>query len=163
MPRNLGSLHRVAVVVRNPGKPAIAAAVMAEVGTLKTEATRAMKGILGIISPLPEMGTLGITVAEMVQHSLHPGTAGVAAAVATNNLHKQLMATNTIIAAVNNRHNHIQLSSAGKRAWVAQRAPCGLAFLRNQTRGCALLHSLVCQEGCKCDAEADRSDSGQTH
>lgn len=140
MPRNLGSLHRVAVVGRNPGKPVIAAAVMAEVGTLKTVATRAMKGILGIITPLPEMGTLGITVAEMVQHSLHPDTAVVAAA-ATNNLHKQLMATNTIIAAVNNRHNHIQLSSAGKMAWVAQRAPCGLAFLRNQTRGCAHLHS----------------------
>ena len=162
MPRNLGSLHRVAVVERNPGKPVIAAAVMAEVGTLKTVATRAMKGILGIISPLPEMGTLGITVAEMVQRSLNPDTAVVVIA-ATNNLHKQLMATNTIIAAVNNRHNHIQLSSAGKRAWVAQRAPCGLASLQNQTRGCAHLHSLVCQEGCICDAEADRSDSGQTH
>ena len=163
MPRNLGSLHRVAVVVRNPGKPAIAAG--AEVGTLKTVDMRAMKGILGIISPLPEMETLGITVAEMVQRSLNPDTAIVAAAaaVATNNLHKELMATNTIIAAVNNRHNHIQLSSAGKRAWVAQRAPCGLASLQNQTRGCAHLHSLVCQEGCICDAEADRSDSGQTH
>ena len=140
MPRNLGTLHRAAVVERNPGKPAIAAAVKAEVGTLKTVAMRAMKGILGIISPLPEMGALGITVAEMVQHTLHPGTA-VAVIVATNNLHKQLMATNTIIAAVNNRHNHIQPSSAVKMAWVAQRAPCGLAFLRNQTRGCAHLHS----------------------
>jgi len=140
VPRNLGSLHRVAVVVRNPGKPAIAAG--AEVGTLKTVAMRAMKGILGIISPLPEMETLGITVAEMVQRSLNPDTAIVAAAaVATNNLHKQLMATNTIIDAVNNRHNHIQLSSAGKMALVAQRALCGLAFLRNQTRGCARLHS----------------------
>ena len=140
MPRNLGTLHRVVVVVRNPGKPAIVAAE-AEVGTLKTVAMRAMKGILGIIRPLPEMGTLRITVAEMVQRSLNPDTAVVAAAVATNNLHKQLMATNTIIAAVNNRHNHIQPSSAVKMAWVAQRAPCGLAFLRNQTRGCALLHS----------------------
>ena len=139
MPRNLGTLHRVVVVVRNPGKPAIVAAE-AEVGTLKTVAMRAMKGILGIISPLPEMGALGITVAVMVQRSLHPGTA-IAAVAATNNLHRQLMATNTIIAAVNNRHNHIQLSSAGKMAWVAQRAPCGLAFLRNQTRGCAHLHS----------------------
>ena len=139
MPRNLGTLHRVVVVVRNPGKPAIVAAE-AEVGTLKTVAMRAMKGILGIISPLPEMGALGITVAEMVQRSLHPDTA-VAVIVATNNLHKQLMATNTIIAAVNNRHNHIRLLSAEKRAWVAQRAPCGLAFLRNQTRGCAHLHS----------------------
>jgi hypothetical protein len=140
VPRNLGSPHRVAVVERNPGKPAIAAAG-AEVGNLKIVAMRAMKGILGIISLLPEMGTLGITVAEMVQRSLNPDTAVVTAAIATNNLHKQLMATNTIIAAVNNRHNHIQLSSAGKMALVAQRALCGLAFLRNQTRGCARLHS----------------------
>ena len=125
--------------MRNPGKPAIAAA-RAEVGTLKTVAMRAMKGILGIIRPLPEMGTLRITVAEMVQRSLNPDTV-VAVIVAANNLHKQLMATNTIIAAVNNRHNHIRLLSAEKRAWVAQRAPCGLAFLRNQTRGCAHLHS----------------------
>jgi Mrp family chromosome partitioning ATPase len=68
-------------------------------------------------------------------------TPKVCVVVATNNLHKQLMATNTIIAAVNNRHNHIQPSCAVKMAWVAQRAPCGLAFLRNQTRGCAHLHS----------------------
>ena len=161
MPRNLGILHRVAAAERNLGKPAIVVAEV-EAGTLNTVAMRAKKGNLGTISPLPERGTLGTTVAGAVQHSLLPGTA-VAAIVATNNHHKQLMATNTIIAAVNNRHNHIQLSSAGKRAWVAQRAPCGLAFLRNQTRGCALLHSLVCQEGCICDAEADRSDSGQTH
>jgi hypothetical protein len=139
VPRNLGSLHRVAVAERNLGKPAIAA-TGAEAGTLKTVAMRAKKGILGTISQLPEMGTLGITVAEMVQHSLPPGIA-VAAIVATNNLHKQLMAANTIIAAVNNHHNHIQLSSAGRMAWVAQRAPCGLAFRRNQTLGCALLHS----------------------
>lgn len=139
MPRNLGSLHWVAAVERNLGMPAIAASG-AEVGTLKTVAMRAKKGNLGTISPLPERGTLGTTVVEAVQRSLHPDTV-VAAIVATNNHHKQLMATNTIIAAVNNRHNHIQLSSAGRMAWVAQRAPCGLACQRNQTRGCALLHS----------------------
>lgn len=113
-PRNLGSLHRVAVVERNLGKLAIAAAGV-EAGTLKTVAMRVTKGNLGTISPLPERGTLGTTVAETVQRSLHPGTT-VAAIVATNNHHKQLMAANTITAAVNNRHNHIQLSSAGRMA-----------------------------------------------
>ena len=160
-PRNLGSLHRVAVVERNLGKLAIAAAGV-EAGTLKTGAMRVTKGNLGTISPLPERGTLGTTVAEAVQHSLHPGNV-VAAIVATNNHHKQLMAANTIIAAANNRHNHIQLSSAGRMAWVAQRAPCGLASQQNQTRGCALRHSLVCREGCIRDAAADRSDICPTH
>ena len=116
------------------------AAAGAETRTLRIVVMRATKGILGTISLLPERGTLGTTVAEAVQHSLHPGTA-VAAIVATNNHHKQLMAANTITAAINNRHNHIQLSSAGRMAWVAQRAPCGLASQQNQTRGCALLHS----------------------
>jgi hypothetical protein len=160
VPRNLGSLHRVAVAERNLRMTAIAAAG-AETRTLRIVVMRATKGILGTISQLPERGTLGTTVAEAVQHSLHPGTA-VAVIVATNNHHKQLMATNTIIAA-NNRHNHIQLSSAGRMAWVAQRAPCGLAFQQNQTRGCALRHSLVCQEGCIRDAAADRSDICPTH
>ena len=113
-PRNLGSLHRVAVVERNLGKLAIAAAGV-EAGTLKTVAMRATKGNLGTITPLPERGTLRTTVAETVQRSLHSGTT-VAAIVATNNHHKQLMAANTITAAVNNRHNHIQLSSAGRMA-----------------------------------------------
>ena len=144
MPGNLESLHHrvaIAVVERNLGMPAMAAAGV-ELGTLNTVAMTATRGILGTISSLPEMvGTLETTVAaEMVQHTLPPSTATI---VATNNHHlrMQLMAVNTIIAAVNILHNHIQLSSAERMVWEAQRAPCGLAFQRIQTRGCALLHS----------------------